>query len=254
MACRYLKTYTVPIPQDQGPVVIRKQKTVEYELDRTYSSKTGDSRVRRRVIGKVDPCHPGRMYPNENYFELFPKNEVPDEVRDCFLRECAIKRDMAVVKKDPIEVIKRVQRGLALLHQEGELIRMENEKAAAEKTQEIANAHEAGAESKPSSEWVIQNPYDAEIVHHMFLKIYYFIETLAEKHPNEVMSAYGVRMINKVLDEIRACYYQENTSAFLRLIDEPKEVTDEKGKKTLTGRTYADILIILQMYESMPYP
>ena len=253
MACRYLKTCTVPIPLDQGPVVIRNQKTVEYELDRTYSSKTKDSRVRRRVIGKVDPFHLTRMYPNENYFELFPKNEVPDEIRDYFLRECAVKRDMAVIKKDPAEVIRRVQLGFQQLQREGELIRMENEKAAAEKAQEIANAHETGTAGKPSSEWIIQTPYDLEIMRSMFMRIYGFIYVLAEKHPNEVMNTYSVRLINEVLAEIRACYYDENMAAFLRLIDEPNEVTDEKGKKTISGLTYADVLLILQMYESMPH-
>ena len=83
----------------------------------------------------------------------------------------------------------------------------------------IATAHQAGPEGKPSSQWIIENPYDFKIVRRMFEKIYYFIETLAEKHPNEVMSAYSVRLINEVLAEMRACFYRENTAAFLRLID-----------------------------------
>ena len=68
----YLKELTVPIPQNDGRVVIRRGKTVEYELDRTYSQERQDTRVTRRVIGKVDPVNLGRMFPNEMYFQLFP--------------------------------------------------------------------------------------------------------------------------------------------------------------------------------------
>ena len=89
-----LKEMTVPIPED-GSVVIRNGKRVEYQLERVYSPETKDSRVKRQAIGKVDPMQEGRMFPNEAYFELFPDNEVPEDVRDEFLRECAIKRQAA---------------------------------------------------------------------------------------------------------------------------------------------------------------
>ena len=85
MAGYYMKEMTVPIPDDRR-VVIRREKTVEYEIDRSISEEKGDTRVTRRVIGKMDPVNPGRMYPNEMYFQLFPENEVPEEVRDEFLR------------------------------------------------------------------------------------------------------------------------------------------------------------------------
>ena len=57
----YLRTMTVPIPLDGRPVVIRQGKTVEYQLERTYESEDKSTRVKRRVIGKVDPVNPGRM-------------------------------------------------------------------------------------------------------------------------------------------------------------------------------------------------
>jgi hypothetical protein len=83
----YLATVTVPIPEDKL-IVIRDGKKVEYEIDRTYIGNRS-TRVKRKVIGKVDPVQPGRMFPNEFYFELFPENEVPEEVREEFLRACA---------------------------------------------------------------------------------------------------------------------------------------------------------------------
>ena len=49
-------------------------------------------RVKRRTIGIVDTVNPKRMFPNEAYFELFPENEVPAEIRDEFLRDCAFRR------------------------------------------------------------------------------------------------------------------------------------------------------------------
>ena len=69
----YLRTMTVPIPLDDGPVVLRQGKTVEYQLERTYESEDKSTRVKRRVIGKVDPVNPSRMFPNETYFRLFPE-------------------------------------------------------------------------------------------------------------------------------------------------------------------------------------
>ena len=63
---------------------------------------------------------PGRMFPNEFYFELFPDNEVPEEVRDEFLRECAIKRQMHVIRQSPEEIVDNVVRGLSELRVESE--------------------------------------------------------------------------------------------------------------------------------------
>ena len=111
MAYPFLKEFTVPIPREK-PIVIRNEKRVEYELEREYSPETKDSRVKRQVIGKVDPVQPGRMFPNEFYFELFPDNEVPEDVREEFLRGCAIKREMKVIRQSPEEIVDRVVMGL----------------------------------------------------------------------------------------------------------------------------------------------
>ena len=112
-----LKEMTVPIPDD-GSVVIRNGKRVEYQLERVYSPETKDSRVKRQAIGKVDPMQEGRMFPNEAYFELFPDNEVPEDVRDEFLRECAIKRDMEVIRRNPEEIVDQVINGLGAMNSE----------------------------------------------------------------------------------------------------------------------------------------
>ena len=44
MAGYYMKEMTVPIPDDRR-VVIRREKTVEYEIDRSISEEKGDTRV-----------------------------------------------------------------------------------------------------------------------------------------------------------------------------------------------------------------
>ena len=111
MAGYYMKEMTVPIPDDRR-VVIRREKTVEYEIDRSISEEKGDTRVTRRVIGKIDPVNPGRMFPNEMYFQLFPENEVPEDVRDEFLRRCEIRRMMKEVRVDPNRVIEGVVNGM----------------------------------------------------------------------------------------------------------------------------------------------
>ena len=249
MAYRYLKSMTVPVPLDQGPVVIRKQKTVEYELGRKYSSKTRDSRVRRCVIGKIDPADKHRMFPNENYFRMFPNNPVPESIRYDFLRECAVKREMAKLKKDPIELAIRLEQGLQQLKKEGEMISMEeNNHTEMNESNETGKADEANE----SNGWAIKNPRDFNIMKEMFDYTVSIIGELAMKYPNEVVDGYKVQLINEVLAEIRACYYDENLCQFLRLIDNPAEITAEEEKTTLKGLTYSDVYLMLKWYESMP--
>ena len=115
----YMKGTTVPIPIEEKLVVIRKGKTVEYETERVYSAETQDTRVKRVVIGKVDPANPERMTPNDKYFQLFPRNEVPEEERDAFLRECRMRRDIAEVRRNPEELAARIVDGLETLKAEG---------------------------------------------------------------------------------------------------------------------------------------
>ena len=196
----YLATVTVPIPEDKL-IVIRDGKKVEYEIDRTYIGNRS-TRVKRKVIGKVDPVQPGRMFPNEFYFELFPENEVPEEVREEFLRACAIKRQMSVIRKNPEEVVDNVMRGL---EQEGYVM-----------------------------------------LRRVFDEIYYAVEELAGKFPNEVIVPFKVERINEVLDALRESIKQERGLSdrplfpfgFLRLIDE--------------GLTYSDVLLMMKWYKVLP--
>jgi hypothetical protein len=172
----YLKELTVPIPEDRL-AVIRRGKSVEYETDRTYSPETKNTRVVRRVIGKVDPVNPGRMFPNETYFQLFPENEVPEEVRDEFLRGCGIKRQMQTIRRNPEEIIEGVVNGLSELR--------------------VSNAgdgslvpHSCNCE-KPSP-CSTRAPFGYVMLRRLFDDIYYSVEELAGKYPNEVMAPYKV--------------------------------------------------------------
>jgi len=178
MAGYYMKEMTVPIPDDRR-VVIRREKTVEYEIDRNRSEDKGDTRVTRRVIGKVDPVNLGRMFPNEMYFQLFPENEVPEEVRDEFLRGCEIKRRMQEIRRSPEEIIEGVVNGLSELGTSG------------------CNAgdgslvpHSCNCE-KPSP-CSTRAPFGYVMLRRLFDDIYYSVEELAGKYPNEVMAPYKV--------------------------------------------------------------
>ena len=201
----YLREITVPIPWDQGHIVIRRGDTVEYQLDRTYESEDKSTRVQRKVIGKVDPVQPGRMFPNEFYFELFPDNEVPDEVREEFLRECAIKRQMHVIRQSPEEIVDNVIRGLSDLRVESE-------------------------------EWRVERNYT--MLRRVFDEVYYAIEELAGKNPNEVIVPFKVERINEVLEALRSGIEDERIRPFLRLIEE--------------GLTYSDVLLLLKWYKVLP--
>ena len=201
----YLKTMTVPIPEDKL-VVIRKGERVEYEIDRIYLPEEQNTRVKRKVIGKVDPVQPGRMFPNEFYFELFPDNEVPEEIREEFLRECEIKRQMKVIRRSPEEVVDHVVRGLYQMSQE--------EKDFA------------------------SNPWTFGVQRRVFDEIYYAVEELAGKFPNEKIEPFKMERINEVLEELRGCVEDERIKPFLRLIEE--------------GLTYSDVLLMLKWYKVLP--
>ena len=233
----YLKELTVPIPEDRL-AVIRRGKSVEYETDRTYSPETKNTRVVRRVIGKVDPVNPGRMFPNETYFQLFPENEVPEEVRDEFLRGCGIKRQMQTIRRNPEEIIEGVVNGLSELRTSG------------------CNAgdgslvpHSCNCE-KPSP-CSTRVPFGYVMLRRLFDDIYYAIEELASKYPNEVMAPYKVKQINEVLEKIRGNVQDEGIRPYLRLIEEPEE-TGEDGKSVWKGLTYSDILMMLKWYKVLP--
>ena len=231
----YLKELTVPIPEDKL-VVIRKGKSVEYETDRIYSPETKNTRVVRRVIGKVDPVNPGRMFPNEMYFQLFPENEVPEEVRDEFLRGCEIKRQMQEIRRSPEEIIEGVVNGLSELGcgrnvGDGSLV-----------------PHSCNCE-KPSP--CSEKSLSYVLLRRLFDDIYYAIEELASKYPNEVIAPFKVKQINEVLEEIRKNVDDKGILPYLRLIEEPEE-TGEDGKSVLKGLTYSDILLMLKWYKVLP--
>ena len=231
----YLKELTVPIPEDKL-VVIRKGKSVEYETDRIYSPETKNTRVVRRVIGRVDPVNPGRMFPNETYFQLFPENKVPAEVRDEFLRGCEIKRQMQTIRRNPEEIIEGVVNGLSELGcgrnvGDGSLV-----------------PHSCNCE-KPSP--CSEKSLSYVLLRRLFDDIYYAIEELASKYPNEVMAPYKVKQINEVLEKIRGNVQDEGIRPYLRLIEEPEEA-GEDGKSVWKGLTYSDILMMLKWYKVLP--
>ena len=253
----YLKTITVPIPVEDKLVVIRKGERVEYEIDRTYSPEEQNTRVKRKVIGKVDHVQPGRMFPNEFYFELFPENEVPEEVRDEFLRECAIKRQMSVIRKNPEEVVDNVMRGLEQMRNyTSSGLRPPAWAAVRNRTRTAAGvpARAPHAISFTENEHTGSfsgrfEPSQGEgyvMLRRVFDEIYYANEELAGKFPNEVIVPFKVERINEVLDALRESIKRERGLSdrplypfgFLRLIEE--------------GLTYSDVLLMMKWYKVLP--
>ena len=264
MAGYYMKEMTVPIPNDRR-VVIRREKTVEYEIDRIHSEEKGDTRVTRRVIGKMDPVNPGRMFPNEMYFQLFPENEVPEEVRDEFLRGCEIKRQMREVRIDPDRIIEGVVNGMSEL---GAFRSPPNPfgpraflpRAAARSPLKSSTPARFPGVSNPSGSFGSE-PDEKEdnskslnyiMLRRLFDDVYYSVEELAGKYPNEVMDPFKVKRINEILGEIREWPEDEKILPYLRLIDEPKEATDKEGKVFWEGLTYSDVLMMLKWYKVLP--
>ena len=238
----YLKELTVPIPEDKL-VVIRKGKSVEYETDRIYSPETKNTRVVRRVIGRVDPVNPGRMFPNETYFQLFPENKVPAEVRDEFLRGCEIKRQMQTIRRNPEEIIEGVVNGL-------------NEMGGFPQGNAHAPRPDSGSRTARVS---AQTPFGSHnigslsyvLLRRLFDDVYYSVEELASKYPNEVIAPFKVKQINEVLEEIRKNVDDEGIRPYLRLVEEP-EIAEENGSTMIKGLTYSDVLMMLKWYKVLP--
>ena len=232
----YLKTITVPIPEDKL-VVIRKGERVEYEIDRIYLPEEQNTRVKRKVIGKVDPVQPGRMFPNEFYFELFPDNEVPEEIREEFLRECEIKRQMKIIRRSPEEVVDHVVRGLGVMN--SELFRCGG-----------GDLSTALRSARDDIRGAWENGMSYTMLRRVFDEIYYAIEELAGKFPNEKIEPFKVERINEVLEELRGAFRSppcppsdgispdDGINKYLRLIEE--------------GLTYSDVLLMMKWYKVLP--
>ena len=242
----YLKTVTVPVPKENNPVVIRKGERVEYELERTYLPEKQNTRVKRKVIGKVDPIQPGRMFPDEAYFELFPENEVPEAVRDEFLRECAIKRKMSVIRRNPAEVIDGVVRGI-----------------------EIMNAEFGNRKGRAGGDGA-----GYAMLRRVFDEIYYATEEMASKFPNKVMDPFKVEMINEVLEGLRAHIQKEWSEAAEQAAGRGALCADSRTKRTDSrdaapadaangcpvrylrlieeGLTYSDAFLLMKWYKVLP--
>ena len=220
----YLKTITVPIPEDKL-VVIRKGERVEYEIDRIYLPEEQNTRVKRKVIGKVDPVQPGRMFPNEFYFELFPDNEVPEEIREEFLRECEIKRQMKIIRRSPEEVVDHVVRGLGVMN--SELFRCGG-----------GDLSTALRSARDDIRGAWENGMSYTMLRRVFDEIYYAIEEMAGKFPNEKIEPFKVERINEVLEELRGISPDDGINKYLRLIEE--------------GLTYSDVLLMMKWYKVLP--
>ena len=230
----YLKEITVPIPFEQGKIVIRNEKTVQMELDREYSSETQNSRVRRRTIGKVVPLFADRMYPNENYFALVP-NTVPREIRDPFLTRCAKKREIAELKKDPAAMQRRVSNGVQYLKEKGKQL------SPADQNQE--------QKSPDEKKWYVRDHHDLAYIMQVFNDIYLLLETYTEKRPEGIFAGHKVKMINKILNELKITLKDHLIIQDLELIEEPRKVTDENGVTTLEGMSNCDVLMLLTWYK-----
>ena len=85
--------FTVPIPVVKGKITFMKKAGTQYvqlETSRVYLPEKKYTIPQRVTIGKRDPDHPERMYPNEKYQDYFPDadmlEERPEAYRSCALR------------------------------------------------------------------------------------------------------------------------------------------------------------------------
>ncbi len=234
----YLKDITVPIPFEQGRIVIRREKAVEMELSRTYSEEIKSSRVRRKVIGQIAPLYTDRMYPNENYFALV-KNDVPAEIRDAFLLRCAKKQEIDELKKDPAAMQQRLSAGIQYLKEKGI-------KAAKERM----NEGNSSLVMPVPAPWYITDEHDLNYVMKVFSDLYSMMEAYAMKHPDSITAPYKVRMFNRILNELKMTLPDHRAIQGLELIEEPVTEKSADGTSVLTGMSNSDVLMLLSWYRN----
>ena len=228
-----LKDYAVNIPFDLGGIVVKREKWVEMETERTYPEGKKGSRVKRMTIGQVVPLFPGKMYPNENYFSLVVPNSVPEKIRDDFLRRCERKRELAELKKDPERMMRQVENGIRFLKEEGRKIKMEQGKA-------LENP-EAGAGTEEKF-WFITDAHELEYVMKVFGDLYNLMEAYASRNPKDTLDGYKAAMFNRILEELKLTMPEHRILQGLETIAAP----GEDGK----GMTYSDALMLLTWYKN----
>lgn len=82
---------TVKIPDSAGNTTVKKINGVPYvyyEYARVYLKDKKYSDPKRTCIGKLDPDHPGFMYPNEKFLKYFPRELLPSEKDGRFRSGC----------------------------------------------------------------------------------------------------------------------------------------------------------------------
>ena len=236
----YLKDFAVDIPFDTGKVVIRKEKWVMLEVERTYSSESQDTRVKRVTIGQVAPLFPGKMYPNESYFSLVVPNSVPEDVRDDFLCRCERQRELAELKKDPERMMRQVEAGIRFLKEEGRKIKMEQKQRDCEP--ESMNASEKVQTEESEKFWFITNAHELEYVMKVFGDLYNLMEVYASRNPKDTLDGYKAVMFNRILEELKLTMPEHRILQGLETIAAP----EEDGK----GMTYSDALMLLTWYKN----
>lgn len=100
--------FTVLIPRVKGKIVIMKKGSTQYvqlETGRVYLPEKKYTIPERVSIGKVDPEHPDRMFPNDHYADLFPDTPMPEERPEAY-RSCALRIGSYLVIKQVLKEFK----------------------------------------------------------------------------------------------------------------------------------------------------
>lgn len=100
--------FTVPIPRVKGKITRMKKGKLTYiqlETGRVYYPEKKYTIPERVSIGKLDPNHPDRMYPNEKYADHFPDAPMPEERPEAY-RSCALRIGAYVVIRKVLQEYK----------------------------------------------------------------------------------------------------------------------------------------------------
>ena len=84
------------------------------------------------------------------------------------------------------------------------------------------------------------------ILRDLFDQLYYEFQLQSRRKPDEPLNPYKAMKINSILEPLRKMMAGEDYAAYLDLVDTAQE---EGGEKSISGKTYSDVALMLTQYK-----
>ena len=104
-------------------------------------------------------------------------------------------------------------------------------------------------EMKEKAETYVDDRKQFSLLETFFNQLFFEFQIQSRKRSNEVVNAYKVEKINRVLVPLRELLKNEPYAKFLDIIEMPKEEATEDGESYVVGLSYSDVALVLTQYK-----